>query len=156
MMNLMASSPQREGQTGAPLSLYIFILWMKAKNHAFLKEANSPKSGLGVKICPTAIKISCLLLADGCLCFAELILKVVANSKASSIFSIQCQDQHSIIINLYWPSHVTPQILKSNWWLQCLLFHIESPWANNSNVLFSKVVLLIQLFKKLLTKQLQD
>ena len=54
---------------------------MEALNHMLLKEANSPKSGVGVKICPTSVKILCLLFADDCLLFCKTNLESCSKLK---------------------------------------------------------------------------
>ena len=51
---------------------------MEFLNQLLLKEANSPRFGIGARICPTTIKISCLLFADDCLLFCQ------TNSKSCS------------------------------------------------------------------------
>ena len=42
---------------GDPLSPYLFIICMEALNNMLLKEANALRSGIGVKICPSSIKL---------------------------------------------------------------------------------------------------
>jgi len=61
--------PTRGIRQGDPLSPYIFILCMEALSSALLKESDSPKSGIGIKLSPRSERVPCLLFADDCLLF---------------------------------------------------------------------------------------
>ena len=68
---------------------------MEALNHMLLKEANSPNSGVGVKICPTLVKISCLLFVDDCLLFCETNLE--SCSKLKRILNFFCSNSGQLV-----------------------------------------------------------
>jgi len=61
--------PTRGIRQGDPLSPYIFILCMEVMNSMLSTTAQNPKSGVGIKICPSAERIPWLLFADDCLLF---------------------------------------------------------------------------------------
>ena len=78
--------PTRGIRQGDPLSPYLFILYMEALNNMLLKEANAPRSGMGVKICPSSVKISYLLFADNCLLFCKINLGSCTKLKSNLDF----------------------------------------------------------------------
>jgi len=102
MMNLMTFFIPTIGiRQGDPLSPYLFILCMEALNHMLTKEANSPKSGVEVKICLASGKISCLLFADDCLLFCKTNLESCGKLKCMLDFFCSNLGQLSIIRNLH-------------------------------------------------------
>ena len=44
---------------------------MEVMSNTLSIAVQKPKSGVGIKICPSAERISCLLLADDCLLFGK-------------------------------------------------------------------------------------
>jgi len=80
---------------GDPLSPYLFIICMEALNNMLLKEAFSPRSGIGVKICPASVKISCLLFADDCLLFCKANLG--SCSQLKSILDSFCSSSRQLV-----------------------------------------------------------
>jgi len=87
--------PTRGIRQGDSLSLYLFILFMEALNSMLLKEANAPRSGIGVKIRPSFVKISCLLFANNCLLFYKT--NVGSCIKLKSILDFFCSTSGQLV-----------------------------------------------------------
>ena len=61
---------------------------MEVLNYMAFKEANTRKSGVGIKISPRDIKTPCLLFADDCLLFCKSDSK--SYNKRKSAFEFFC------------------------------------------------------------------
>jgi len=63
--------PTRGLRRGDPLSPYLFIVRMDVLANRLYAQSLNAKSGIGIKIAPTATRISCLLFADDSLLFCK-------------------------------------------------------------------------------------
>ena len=63
--------PTRGLRQGDPLSPYLFILCMDVLAKRLHEQSLTAKSGIGIKIAPTAPRIPCLLFADDSLIFCK-------------------------------------------------------------------------------------
>jgi len=88
-------TPTRGIRQGDPLSPYLFILCMEVLNNMLLKEANAPRISIGVKICPSSIKIPCLLFADDCLLFCKT--NIGSCTKLKSILDVFCSTSGQLV-----------------------------------------------------------
>jgi len=68
---------------------------MEALNNMLLKEANAPRSRVGVKIIQSSVKISCLLFADDCLLFCKTNLG--SCSKLKGILDFLCSTSGQLV-----------------------------------------------------------
>ena len=68
---------------------------MEALRNMLLKEANTPMSGVGIKICPSSVTIPCLLFADDCLLFCKTNLGNCA--KLKSIMDFVCPTSGQLV-----------------------------------------------------------
>ena len=87
--------PTRGIQQGDPLSPYIFILCMEALSTALLKESDTPKTGIGIKISPQSKRIPCLLFADDCLLFCKA--DSTTCTKLKSVLGAFCSSSGQLI-----------------------------------------------------------
>jgi len=84
--------PSRGICQGDPLSPYIFILCMEVLSSLLANKVNIAKSGIGIKLCPTSIKIPCLLFASNFLLFCKSNQQRCSNSKSYLISYIPFRD----------------------------------------------------------------
>ena len=63
--------PSRGLRQGDPLSPYLFTICMDVLAKRLFTISLSPKTGLGIKIAPNAVRIPCLLFADDSLLFCK-------------------------------------------------------------------------------------
>jgi len=64
-------TPSRGLRQGDPLSPYLFLICMDILARRLYAHSLTPKSGLGIKIAPAAMRIPCLLFADDSLIFCK-------------------------------------------------------------------------------------
>jgi len=63
--------PTRGIRQGDPLSPYVFIQCMEVLSAMLSAATQKTKFGVGIKLCPAADRIPCLLFADDCLLFCK-------------------------------------------------------------------------------------